>query len=98
MCSNGSWTTISGFSSYVKNGGEGTIGLVGAVGNTGKIANGYAGDMIHLRKSSGWYHTYIIVKATGTSGSRTNKDYYICAHTTNRLNETLQSFLGSSQN
>lgn len=96
-CSNGTWTSISAFSTYVKDGGEGTIGLVGAVGDAGKIANGYAGDMIHIKNSGGWYHTYIIVQATGTSGSRTNKDYYICAHTTNRRNETLQSFLGSSQ-
>lgn len=96
-CSNGTWTTISGFSSYVENGGEGTIGLVGAVGAAGQIANGYAGDMIHIRNSDGWYHTYIVVEATGTSGSRTNENYYICAHTTNRRNETLKSFLGTSQ-
>lgn len=41
--------------------------------------------------------TDTIVQATGTSGSRTNGNYYVCAHTANRRNETLQSFLGSGQ-
>lgn len=98
VSSNYTWTSIGNFKSYVEAGGADKDGLVGATGAAGNMGNGYAGDMVHIRNSSGeWYHTYIIVQATGTSGSRTNGNYYVCAHTANRRNETLQSFLGSGQ-
>lgn len=98
VSSNYTWTSIGNFKSYVEAGGEDKDGLVGATGAAGNMGNGYAGDMVHIRNSSGsWYHTYIIVQATGTSGSRTNANYYVCAHSANRRNETLQSILGSGQ-
>ncbi|WP_298021655.1 amidase domain-containing protein [uncultured Dysosmobacter sp.] len=97
-CSNGTWTSIGSFKSYIEDGGADKDGLVGATGKAGSMANGCAGDMVHIRDSDGvWYHTYIIVQATGTSGSRTNANYYVCAHSANRRNETLQSILGAGQ-
>lgn len=97
--SNWTWTYVPSFAEYVDNGGSNILGLYGSVGSKGNIANGYAGDIVQICNSSGtWYHTYIIVQANGTSGSRGLSDYYICAHTTNRNNEQMSSFLGSAAN
>ena len=92
------WTGVDEFAAYVDDGGYQIAGLFGAVGSRGAVANGDPGDIIHLYRTSDgqWYHSMFIVDVTGTSGYRTNADYYVCAHTSNRRNETMESILGSS--
>ena len=94
------WTSIKSFSEYVKAGNSTKPGLYGKVGETGEIANCYAGDALQLcysAKKEDYYHTYLIVKATYTNGVRTNDDLWVCAHTANRNNELLSEVVGDSQ-
>lgn len=98
--STATWTSIGYFTNYVAAGNSTKPGLYGAVGETGAIANCYAGDALQICRSASaedYYHTYLIVKATYTNGVRTNDDLWVCAHTSNRNNELLSEIIGSSQ-
>lgn len=94
------WENVNNFAAYIASGGSGKLGPYGAVGTKGYTANGYAGDIIHLYNEAkgGWYHSMFITTATGSSGSRTAQNYFVCAHTSNRKNESLASILGSNYN
>ena len=90
-----SWTVVGNFRNYVVSESEGEEGIYGiryAVGNAEKAQKG---DIIQIRNSSGtWHHSYVINNVTGTYGSRTISNLYVCAHTTNRKNENLSIVLG----
>lgn len=95
-----SWTRVSIFSDYIDDGGSGTDGLYGTLGKVGSIANAYAGDLLQICKSASkedYYHTYIISRAEGSSGSRTVDNLWVCAHTTDRNHELLSEVVGSAK-
>ena len=94
-----SWTRVSIFSDYLESGGSNKAGLYGTLGNVGSIANAYAGDLLqicHSASQEDYYHTYIISRASGTSGSRGTNNLWVCAHTTDRNNELLSEIVGSA--
>lgn len=90
-----SWTVVGDFRNYVVSESDGKEGIYGVRYAVGNAAKAQKGDIIQIRNSSGtWYHSYVINNVTGTYGSRTISNLYICAHTTNRRNENLSIVLG----
>jgi len=80
-----SWNTVHGF--YGASVGGGT--------ELYAVNNGYSyyaiqpGDILQLKSGSTYFHTYVVNAVTGSYGSRTINDIYICSHTSDRLNEPL---------
>ncbi|MGE5633162.1 MAG: amidase domain-containing protein [Caulobacteraceae bacterium] len=79
-----SWVNVSGFTSYASAGGSTQLGPYGSIYSG--ISNADIGDIIQIKDSSGWYHTYVVNDVSGTAGSRTKSDIWVCAHTGNRYN------------
>ena len=95
-CTN-SWVNCASFATYISNGGSTVEGPSGTI-NTNNLSYAKVGDTIQIYNGSSWYHTYIVNAVTGTSGSRTNSNIWVCAHTANRNNQRLDTIIGNSQN
>lgn len=86
------WTGVVAFRDHIYDWAK-SYGVFGSI-TTGSVANTEKGDIIQIKNSSGtWYHTYIVDYVSGTYGSRTSSNIWVCAHTTNR-NHTQLSTLG----
>ncbi|NTU99378.1 hypothetical protein HGA64_05260 [Candidatus Falkowbacteria bacterium] len=91
-----SWINVISFADYVSSSSTSTRGIFGWINNN-NLSYAEVGDTIQIYSSSqGWYHTYVVNAVTGTSGSRTNSNIWVCAHTSNRNNERLDTVIGSS--
>lgn len=92
-----SWTVVGTFRDYIAKEADNEEGIYGIRYAKGNIEKAQKGDVVQICDSSGtWYHSYIISSVTGTYGSRTLSDIKICAHTSNRRNETLSNVIGAS--
>lgn len=81
------WTVVGTFRDYIAKEADNKVGLYGVRYAKNTIAKAQKGDVVQITINGKWAHSYIINKVTGTYGSRTLNDIYICAHTTNRNNE-----------
>ena len=91
------WTVVGDFRNYIAKEADNKTGLYGIRYAKGNIEKAQKGDVVQICDSSGtWYHSYIISSVTGTYGSRTLSDIKICAHTSNRRNETLSNVIGAN--
>ncbi len=88
------WVNVSGFASYVSNGGSTKMGPYGTIYSGIKYAD--IGDIIQIKNSNGWYHTYVVNDVSGTYGSRTKANIWVCAHTGNRYNNRFDSVTGTA--
>lgn len=88
------WTSVIAFADYINNGGVSVRGPYGWI-NTGDISFAEVGDIIQIRNTN-WYHTYVVNAVTGTYGSRTKENIWVCAHTGTRNNNRLDTAYGGS--
>lgn len=73
-----SWTAVNPYANYIAANNT-ILGLYGTVYTGVRYAQ--IGDVIQISDSDGFYHSYIVVQTTGTFGSRTPANIYVCAHT-----------------
>ena len=93
-----SWTVVGDFRNYIAKEADNKIGLYGIRYAKNNIENAQKGEVVQICDSSGtWYHSYIINKVTGTYGSRTLNDIYLCAHTSNRRNENAANVIDTKK-
>lgn len=88
----GTWTVVGTFAEHVANGSPLKLGLFGS--KYSGVANARVGDVIQIRDidKTSYYHSYVVVRVTGTEGSRKYGDIFVCSHTTDRA-ETALSLL-----
>ncbi len=91
------WTGVDYFQPYIDNGGYQIEGPYGYT-YTGYMAWADVGDIIQLRSSGVWNHSYVVTAVTGTAGSRQNNNIWVSAHTANRLNTRLDEISGIGMN
>lgn len=77
------WTLTDEFAWYVENGGDETPGLRGTV--YPGVAYAQPGDIVQMSKDGGdsFFHSVVVVGASGEIGSRTVAQVQICGHTNN---------------
>ena len=74
------WPSVVKFAQYISESSSSTYGLRGTV--TSGIATASYGDIIQVGNSeSGYYHSYIVVAHSGSSGSRTADNLWVAGHT-----------------
>jgi hypothetical protein len=94
--SNWFWTGVDYFDDYIANGGYGIEGPYGWKNNY-NVDYAEIGDIIQIYSGGEWGHTYYVYNVSGTYGSRSTSDIWICAHTANRCNEKLDSIVGTNE-
>ena len=81
FCGTNTWIVVPQFATYVNSGNISSMGLYGSIYSG--VANAEVGDIIQVYSSAnGYYHTYVVTKVTGTAGSRTTSNVWVCSHTT----------------
>ena len=75
------WKLTDEFGDYVINGGSDKIGLVGVIYSG--VANAEVGDILQLSNDYGasYFHSEVVVAATGSWGSRGHNNIYVSGHT-----------------
>jgi hypothetical protein len=93
----GRWWNCENFGDYISTSGSSVQGPYGWI-NTNNLSYAEVGDTIQLYEDGSYYHTYVVDQVSGTSGSRTNSQIWVSAHTSNRKSHRLDLLIGSSQN
>lgn len=77
------WTLTDEFAWYVGNGGDAIPGLCGTI--YPGVAYAQPGDIVQMSKDGGesFFHSVVVVGASGEIGSRTVAQVQICGHTNN---------------
>lgn len=90
-----SWTACDPFASYVNNGNVSVMGLYGIIYSG--VANAEVGDIIQISNDGGitYGHTFVVTKVTGTAGSRTTSNVWVCSHTTDLTTTALSTVTSS---
>lgn len=83
-----SWISCTNFGNYISNHSYGE-GLFGDIDDG--ISKACVGDLIQYSENNNttYNHVYVVVAVSGTYGSRTPSNITVCAHTTNRCNNSL---------
>lgn len=91
------WYNVDGFADMIESSESNVSGPYGII-NSG-ISTARVGDILQYNSSSNpsdYVHSYIVYSVTGTEGSRTFSDIYVCAHTTDRKNIQLSTIWSDS--
>lgn len=94
-----SWAGTISFGNHVADSNATGVGLHGAIYEG--VANAQVGDIIQIGETDdegevSYFHSYVVVGANGTYGSRTAKDITVCAHTTNRTDTLLSAIYNNT--
>jgi hypothetical protein len=93
--SNNNWINVINFESYIRNGGSNIVGPYGCT-YTYSVTNAEKGDILQTNASGSWGHTYEVEAVTGTLGSRTVSDIWVCSHTGNRNHNQLSTIFSNA--
>lgn len=93
----GAWGRVTSQYNYLVAGGSFTDGPFGT-GYSG-IAYARKGDLIQVSMNgNGIYdHTYVVTNVSGTTGSRTPEEIYVCSHTTDMNNVQFSNVYSSNK-
>lgn len=96
---NYNWINVGSFANCVNSSTSYTAGLQGTI--ISGFAYAAVGDVLQVdwEGDGSFDHSYVVVSVTGTSGSRTLSNIWVCAHTTNVQNTQLSNliYLSASQ-
>ncbi len=92
---NNHWASVTSFASYISSASSSSVGPRGTIRSGINYAK--VGDIIQVGNSSqGYYHSYIVVQVTGTAGSRSASNIWVCSHTNDYNTKQLSDVYSTS--